>query len=494
MSLAEHLPALQVVVPLMAAPVAILLRHPRVTWAWTLLVCLASLGIAASLLQQVVSTGEGISYAMGGWAAPIGIVYEVDVLSAWVQFIVTLIASVVMVYAPRSLDAELRKSKHYLFYAAYLLCMTGMLGMTITGDAFNVFVFLEISSLSSYVLIALGRSRRALIAAFRYLIMGSLGGTFILIGIGLMYMMTGTLNMADLAERLPAVSGTRTILVSFAFVTVGASLKLALWPLHSWLPNAYAYAPSVVSAFIAATSTKVMVYVLIRFVFGIYGVSFAFDHLGIGLPLMALALSGIWVASGVAIFQTNVKRLLAYSSVAQIGYMILGVSLGTPAGIAAAVLHLFNHALMKGGMFLAMGNVFRQVGSVELEDLRGIGKVMPYTTAAFVLGGMGLIGVPLTVGFTSKWVLISAILERGLWPVAVAALLSSLLALTYVGRVVEAAWFQEPGPALDEVTEAPLWMLVPTWGMALATVALGVYGAWATDISFRAANMLLGVP
>ena len=155
--------------------------------------------------------------------------------------------------------------------------MTGLLGIAVTGDIFNVFVFLEISSLSAYALIALGKDRRALTAAYQYLIMGSVGATFIVIGIGLMYGMTGTLNMADLAERIPAVAATRTIPVAFAFLAVGISLKLALFPLHLWLPSAYAYAPSAVTAFIASTATKVAVYMLLRFFFTIFGARSRFD-------------------------------------------------------------------------------------------------------------------------------------------------------------------------------------------------------------------------
>lgn len=486
----EHLPAWQVVLPLLGAPVCILLRRPAWAWAWTVLVTWTTAACAALLLRHALDVGPW-QYAMGDWPAPIGIVYRVDPLAAFVALIVSGVGAVVALYAPRSLAAELQTPRHDLFYAAYLLCMAGLLGMTITGDAFNVFVFLEISSLASYVLVGLGPDRRALTAAYRYLIAGALGGTFILIGIGLAYQMTGTLNMDDLAVRLPAVAHTRTVLVSFAFITVGASLKLALWPLHHWLPNAYTYAPSVTSAFISATSTKVMVYVLARFAFGIYGEQFAFEELGLGRPLLVLSLSGIFVASAVAIFQTDVKRLLAYSSVAQIGYMILGISLATPAGVSAGILHLFNHALTKGGMFLAVGAMAYRAGSTRLEDLKGVGRVMPISTLALVVGGLGLIGVPLTAGFVTKWALLEALLAEGLWPVAVAVLLSSLLAAVYVGKVVETAWFHEPSEALRGRAEAPLDLLVPTWVLVGLSLVFGVWGAWSTEVAMASARWLM---
>lgn len=487
----EHLPALLIVLPMVGAPLNLLVRSSRLSWLLSSAILATALGISLQLVQRVMATGP-VAYEMGGWAAPVGITYHIDAVGAFVTVIVTLVSFVAMLYARRSVDDELPADVHYLFYAAWLLCTTGLLGMTVTGDAFNVFVFLEISSLSSYVLIGLGRDRRALTAALQYLIMGSIGGTFILVGIGLMYAMTGTLNMADLAVRLGPVMDTRAVLVSFAFITVGASLKLALWPLHFWLPNAYTYAPSAVSAFISATSTKVMVYVLMRFALTIYGVDFSFGELHLGMPLMCLSLAGIWVASTVAVFQGDLKRLLAYSSVGQIGYMILGLSLATVGGVTAAVLHLFNHAVIKAGMFLAVGNVVYRTGSSRLHDLRGVGRVMPWSTAAFILGGFGLIGVPLTVGFTSKWVLITATLAEGHPVIAVAALLSSLLAVAYVWRFVEAAWFHEPSEALANATEAPVSMLIPTWLLVGASVWFGVAGQPTMDVAQAAAQRLLG--
>ena len=290
----------------------------------------------------------------------------------------------------------------------------------------------------------MGPDRRALSASFRYLVMGTIGGTFFVTGVGLLYMMTGTLNMADMAGRLPAVMDTRTVLAAFAFLSIGLGLKLALFPMHLWLPDAYAYAPSAVTPFLAATATKVAVYVYLRFFFTIFGGDYAFGSLNLDYLLIPLALAGVFAGSLAALFQQDVKRMLAYSSVAQVGYMMLGIGLFSVTGLTATLVHLFNHALMKGALFLAMGCVAWRIGSVELEDLRGLGKRMPLTAAAFVAGGLSLIGVPLTAGFISKWYLVLAALERGMWPVAVLVLGGSLIAVAYVWRVVEAAYFREP--------------------------------------------------
>ncbi|MFQ5992678.1 MAG: monovalent cation/H+ antiporter subunit D family protein [Nitrospiraceae bacterium] len=489
--MSSHLPALQVVIPLIASPTCVLLRDHRVVWGFAVLVNWCALVIAALMLDQVLASGP-ISYAIGSWAAPWGIEYRVDVLNAFLLLIVAGIGAIVLPYARTSVIREIPADRISLFYAAYLLCLTGLLGIIATGDAFNLFVFLEISSLSSYILISLGKDRRALTAAFQYLIMGTVGASFILIGVGLLYMMTGTLNMVDLASRVPQIADTRTVRAAFAFLTVGAGIKLALFPLHLWLPNAYAYAPSVVTAFLAATATKVAVYVLLRFFFTIFGASFIFQTLPFGEILMSLSVTGVLVASTVAIFQEDVKRLFAYSSVAQISYMVLGISFASITGLTGGIIHLFNHAVMKGGLFLAIGCIFLRLGSTQISDLKGLGRQMPWTMAAIVLGGLSLIGIPLTVGFISKWYLILAAIERGWWPVAGVVLAGSLLAAIYIWRVLEVAYFKPWPTHKGSIAEAPLSMLIPTWILIGLTLYFGIDTSLTLGVADRAAEFLLG--
>ena len=462
---------------------------------FTLLASTIAFIISILLLQQVMQTGT-ISYELGGWSPPWGIEYRIDKLNAFIALIISGVSTVVLVAAHTSIEKEIPQEKHTLFYILYLLSLTGMLGIVTTGDAFNVFVFLEISSLSAYSLIALGRDRRALWASFQYLIMGTIGATFILIGIGLMYQMTGTLNMVDLATRLPEVAETRTVTTAYVFFIVGVCLKLALFPLHLWLPNAYAHAPSIVTAFFAATSTKVAAYLLIRFTFSIFGVSFSFTTLPMEMVFLTLGLLGIFVASTVAIYQDNIKHVFAYSSVAQIGYMIVGFSMSTNAGLSAMLLHVFNHALMKGALFLALGAVMLRVGSTQLKDFQGLGRQMPLTMAAIVVGGLSLIGVPLTVGFVSKWYLVVAALEKGWWPVAGLVLLGSLLAVVYVWRIVETAYFKAPLAPIagkERVKEAPMAFLLPVWMLVSANVYFGLDTRLSVEIATAAAQSLFGV-
>ncbi|MBI4539035.1 MAG: monovalent cation/H+ antiporter subunit D family protein [Gemmatimonadetes bacterium] len=486
-----HLPILQIVIPLMAAGICAPLRRARLAWAFAVLISWTAFGIAIALLGQVLSKGT-VGYELGNWAAPWGIEYRIDPVNAFVLLIVSGIGAVVAPFARDSVESEIANERIPLFYTAFLLCLTGLLGITITGDVFNMFVFLEIASLSSYILVAQGKDRRALTAAFRYLVMGSIGATFIVIGIGLMYAMTGTLNMADLAARLPAVASTRTIPVAFGFLTVGISLKLALFPLHLWLPNAYTYAPSAATAFLAGTATKVAVYMLLRMFFTIFGAAFSFDVMQLDYVLLPLALVAIFSMSVVAIFQENLKRMLAYSSLAQIGYMALGISLASATGLTAGILHLFNHAIMKAALFLSVACVVYRLRSVSIREMAGLGRQMPWTMAAFVLGGLSLIGVPLTVGFVSKWYLILAALERGFWPVAVLVVIGSLLALVYIWRVVETAYFR-PAPAGRTVKEAPLALLVPTWVLILANIYFGVNATLTAGVARAAAERLLGI-
>jgi len=486
--LAFHLPVLQVLIPLLAAPLCFLLRNEAIVRAFTVAVSFTCFAISVSLLGQVLD-GQVVVYEFGGWARPFGIEYRVDILNAFVLVVVSGIAAVVFSAGPGEARRVIPEGREYLFYSAALLCLTGLLGVTITGDVFNIFVFLEISSLSSYILIALGQSRRALMAAFSYLIMGTIGATFLLIGIGLMYQMTGTLNMVDMAERLRDVSHTRTVLVALAFVVVGISIKLAVFPLHQWLPNAYTFAPPMVSAFLASTATKVAYYLLVRFCFGLFGLTLVFEKVGIDALLLPLSVAAMFVGSIAAIYQTDFKRLLAYSSIAQIGYMTLGLSLATEAGVSAGLIHVFNHALMKGALFLVAACVAWRMGGTSIEAMKGLGQRMPMTMAAMVVAGLALVGVPGTVGFVSKWALVSAALEKGELFIAFLIMASSVLALVYVWKLVEVAYFATPEAEIEK-KEAPLRMLIPTWILVGASIYFGIFSGFAVDVADLAAAQL----
>ena len=486
-----HLPILQVILPLVAAPSCLIIRHARFAWGFALAVSAAALVVSLLLLQQVLANGV-ISYTLGGWDAPWGIEYRIDILNAWVLAIVSGISFLVLAGSRESVRVEIGEGRQTLFYTLYLLCFAGLLGIVATGDAFNVFVFLEISSLATYAMIALGRDRRALWSAFQYLVLGTIGATFILIGIGFLYMMTGTLNMLDLGARLPALSESTTVLAALVFILVGVCLKLALFPLHAWLPGAYSQAPSVVTAFLAATATKVALYLLLRFTFTVFGLDLSLTALPLQLTLIVFGLAGVLFASLVAIYQTDIKRMLAYSSVAQMGYLVTAVALGSALGLQAALLHLFNHALMKAALFLALAGVALHLGTT-LTAMRGLGRSMPWTSAALVVAGLSLVGMPLTAGFISKWYLVSAAFEAGLWWVAGIVVIGSLMAAVYVWRIVDALYAQDgQAETVSTRREAPAGLLIPVWILALANIYFGIDTELPLQVTAEAARFLMG--
>lgn len=484
-----HLPVLQVIIPLIAAPLCVMCKNSYVAWGIALVGTWSAFAVTIILVLYSVS-GE-MRYAMGDWLPPIGIEYRIDIFSSFILMVVTGIASVMLPYAARSVDGEIEKEKQPNFYCVFMLCLAGLLGIVTTNDVFNIYVFLEISSLSTYALIAMGKDRRALTSSFEYLILGTIGATFFLIGIGLLYMVTGTLNITDLAERIKTVGDMRPIQAAFAFLTVGLALKIAMFPLHLWLTNAYAFAPSFISAFLSASATKVSIYVLLRLVFTLFGLQFSFNEMPLGTVLLTLGFLGVIVGSFTAIFQANIKRMLAFSSVAQVGYIVLGIGLATTTGLTASIVHLLNHALAKGALFLAIGCICFKADSVRIENIRGIAKKMPWTMAAFVIAGLSLIGIPGTAGFISKWYFIKAFIDQQMWILVATILLSSLLAVIYIWRVVEAAYFQAPPDNISYRNDSSKRMLAATWVLSLSSIYFGFDTGLSLGLAKDAAKILM---
>lgn len=487
----QHSPLLAIVIPLLSAPLCMLFGNRNIAFVISILASAAAFALSVTLLYWV-KDGSVLSYHIGGWAPPLGIEYRVDTANAFVLLIVSAMGLLTLPYARTSVADEIDENHHTLFYACYMLCFTGLMGVTVTGDAFNVFVFLEVSSLSTYVLVALGakKDKRALSAAYDYLVLGTIGATFFVIGLGFIYMATGTLNLVDLSQRLGPLSDNRTVRAGLALIVIGMGLKVAIYPLHRWLPGSYTYSPSAISVFLASTSTKVALYVIIRFVFSVYSPQFNFVAVTIQYVILPLALIAMFAAAFVAAYQINIKRMLAYSSVSQIGYMLLGLSLLNIEGVSGAFVHMFNHAMTKGALFMAVGAIVYRTGSALLPNMAGLGKQMPWTSAAIVVGGLSLIGIPSTAGFVSKWVLMSASFERDWWLVALLIVGSSLIAVVYVWRVVEVLYLQTPQEGAV-VKEAPLALLVPTWILIVATVWFGLHADFAIGFATTAAENLM---
>ncbi len=471
----EHTPALIVLVPLVSALLLPILALVSKVLArgWTLVALLGTHAGSVSTLIYVLANGRW-HYYLGGWAPPWGIEYVLDPLGAGMATLVSFLALLVAFYSgPYLKDAAPLKTGS--FYALFLLVTAGLLGMVVTGDVFNLFVFLEISALATYGLVAMG-GHRATVAAFRYLIVGTIGATFYLLGIGYLYAVTGTLNMADLAERIMPLLNSQAVVVAVALILAGFGIKMALFPLHGWLPDTYAYAPAPVTTFISAVMGKVAIYVLYRVFYFILG--------GTGPVLPALTVLGwagavgILAGSLMAIAQRDFWRMLAYSSIAQMGYIAVGLSLGNMMGITGALLHILNHAVVKGGLFMVAGGVFWRTGIRDIPSFIQMSRRMPMSMAVFVAAALSMIGIPPTVGFFSKWYLVLASIEASAWPFVIVIVVSSLLNAVYFFRIIENSYLRFRTAEEDEVavggTELPATMLVPMVVLGVAVFMLGV--------------------
>lgn len=480
MILAEHYPVLIIVISLLSAFTILIAGwlNKKTCLPISLATIFVQLLLAFSILHHVVITREPIHYWLGGWAPPWGIEYVVDAFNAYVLVIVLFICLLTVIYAKRSIEKEL-PHKIVPFYVVFQLLVTGLCGITVTGDIFNLYVFLEIASLAAYALIA-AAGGRSLKASYNYVIMGSIGACFYLLGAGFLYSVTGSLNMADLSYLLPPLYGNKVVQAAFVFFVVGISIKMALFPLHVWQPDAYTYAPSAVSVIIAAAMSKVSIYAFIRILFSVFTTDFIHIYVPITDVLSWIAAIAIIVGSVIAIMQTNLKRMLAYSSVSQIGYIVLGVALfSTQWGLYGALIHILNHAITKGCLFMVAGAIIYRTGLRSINDFEGLGKKMPYTCAAFTLAALSMIGVPPTVGFITKLCLVLASLEAVEYVYVAVILASTLLNLVYFWRVIERMYFvKKEGAGENEHAikkdEAPVSMVVPALVLGLLCVIVGI--------------------
>lgn len=493
----RHLPALIIVIPLLAALVTAGSGwiNQKIPFRIAVSALLFSFICSVLMLIQVITTGIAMEYQMAGWAGPMGIVYVIDHLSAIVLVVITAVSTLNLVAHKRNIDTEF-KDKLGAFNALYVLFTAGLIGMTTTGDAFNLYVLLEIASLSGYALIGLGRNR-APIATLNYLFLGTIGATFYLLGVGYLYIATGSLNMADLASIIPKHMDSGVILFAFIICLTGLFIKMAMFPLHGWLPDAYSHATSVAGGLIAPLTTKVTVYIMVRICMSVFTPEYTFGHLDISGFIVLLAVVTIIFGSLSALAQKNVKRMLTYIIIAEVGYMVGGFFLGNRLGISGAILHIINDAAMTLALFLAAGIFLWKTGGHSRSDLKGLFAKMPFTMTGFVLAGLSVVGVPPTCGFFSKWYLISGGIQSGNYLFVAALIFSSLVNAVLFFRLFEIAYFEpfadanshgsshtshSHGGALA-IKEAPLDMLIPFLIASMTLIVLGLYsGTIVTNI------------
>jgi multicomponent Na+:H+ antiporter subunit D len=492
----EQYPVLIVVIPFLTGLLVSIAGwyDPRKCHPMALLSLLITTGISVKIFVTVLHQGT-VQYGIGGWTPPWGIAYHIDYLNSMVLVVISLISFLNLAGSRPAIEREF-SDRIGAFYTLYILFTTGLLGIVVTGDAFNLYVLLEISSLTGYALIGFG-SGRAPLSSLNYLFMGTIGASFYLLGVGYLYMGTGSLNMADIANLLPPLYHSRTVLFAFLLIMSGLFIKMALFPLHGWLPNAYANADTVAGGLIAPLTTKVMVYVMIRMMLTVFTPSFSFSFFTLNHAMVWVGIAAILSGSLLALYQVRLKKMMTYILISEIGYMIGGFWLGNRDGMGGAILHIVNDAMMTLCLFLSATLILYKIRGDRFSDLQGIFRKMPFTMIGFVVAALSIIGVPPTCGFFSKWYLISGGIAAGHYGFVIALLFSSLVNAVLFFRIIEIGYFEpfqiHGGHALPNrhvvgMDEAPVTMLVPLMITAGMLVVLGIYSG---DIVSRAIQFVI---
>jgi len=485
----QLLPGLLIAVPILGAtlPLTLGLVRERVGWAVTAVVLTGEAALAGWLAYAIYVVGghgeRGIVHVLGGDRFGrktveladgsttenfvVGIELVADEFSALIVALIAVVSLGVLAFARQA------GPRGNAFYSGYLLLAGGLMGLALTGDLFNLFVFLEIVGLSSYALIAGDQSAESAVASLKYLIIGTVGASVYLVGVGYLFVATGALNMVDVARSLAgepawidgALYTDPTVVAAFGFIAVGLATKAAIYPLHSWQPDAYAAAPDSVTIYISALVSTAAAYALGRITWEVFTPAFFEASMGAQLMLNGLLVLGgasVLAGSFLAAMQRRIKRMFAYSSVAQFGLIVLGVGIAVhpSSGEAAArfavygvTIHLLAHGLIKGGLFATAGAIAHSTGARRLSEFAGLAKRRPFLSGAMAVLGFGIVGVPPTVGFIGKWYLAVAAVESGLWPVIFVVFASTLLTLLYVARILEKLYFDHRPESVPDHAE-----------------------------------------
>lgn len=448
-----------------------------------------------TLRRVVASESHEISYLLGGWTLDsyprgVGIEFRADLLGTLIMLVVIGVAFLVALYSKLTVSEE-TPEKEGPFYTLFLLQVTGLAGICLTGDAFNLYVLIEVAALTGYGLIAMG-SARAAAATFNYVILGTIGASFYLLGVGYLYMKTGTLNMVGIQEVIVQqnLADSATMQVAFVFIGLGILIKMAFFPFHAWLPNAYSHAPTSTSCLLAPLVTKVMIYVMIRMTLTVFGVDFSFEETLWTKLLPWLVVVAIVCAATMALAQRDLKKMLTYLIVAEVGYMVGGVWIYNYYGLVGSIFHVISDACMTLCLFLGAGIILRKVGTSHFDGLKGLFRRMPLTMTGFFVGGFSIIGLPPTCGFFSKWYLITGGMLAERWEYVVALLFSTMVMVVLFFRLIERIHLavKESGEEFGHghgdldlpenetrFDEAPLSMLIPLLLSAAVVLLIGIY-------------------
>jgi len=470
----RQLPALLFLVPLFAAismPV-LCLKHRRWSRTIALTVLFLMVGLSIVNLFHVFHYGE-VRYAFSGWAPPLGIEWVADGLASVILVALSLLGLTALIFAGPTAPKDL-EGRIVHFYTLILLLIAALTGIVFAGDLFNLFVFLEVAALASYALVGLAGGK-ALMAAFRYLLLGTLGASLYLLGVSYFYAATGTLNMADMAEKLPHLLTSKVVVGGLLFIFIGLGIKMALVPFHAWLPDAYTHAPDSVSPILASLVTKVALIGWVRIIFWVLGVKVVVHD----TPVLLLAglLGGMAAVIGavLALAQRDIKRMFAYGGISHIGIILIGVSQGNQTGFVGGVFYLLNDAVMQACLFFIAGVAVSQYGVRTLDDIAKIAKQAPWLTGSLIVVAMGMVGLPPTGGFFGKWYIILGALEANNYFAVGAVLLSTLLTLAYFVRIFERLFRQATTASGVEPVETPIQIKLCLGGTSAAVMVLGLW-------------------
>lgn len=451
----------------------------RLKWAPTILsnVTTATLAVLSVVSVGLVNTYGVMVYKVGGWTPPVGISLVLDGLSSFMLVTVNLVAFIVNIYA---VNYMARYTARWKFFTLFLLMVAGMNGVVITGDLFNLYVFLEIAAIASYALVAFGIEHEELEASFKYAIMGSVASTFILLGIIFLYSYTSTLNMADMGRILMekgALGITKFIAPLFI---LGFGLKAAMVPFHAWLPDAHPSAPAPISAMLSGVLIKALgIYAICRIFYNVLGVTQEIRAILLFLGAISMVV-GVLLAVG----QWDLKRLLAYHSISQIGYVILGIGLGTPLGILGGLFHLFNHSVFKSLLFLNSGSVEYATGTRDLKHMGGLASKMPVTGTTNLFASLSIAGIPPFNGFWSKLIIIVACVQAGRMGYAFWAVFASVLTLASFMKVMKYGFYGKLNDKFSQLKEVPIFMKVSMVVLAVICLVGGVLAISGVDDLF----------
>jgi multicomponent Na+:H+ antiporter subunit D len=484
--MSSHLPILIFLVPFfMGISMPILTaKRPSLCPGITLGTVIVMFVLAIANLYSVQTEGP-TEYALGGWTAPIGIAWLNDSIAAIVVLTVSVVALLSLIYGRLVVTSDLAKSVPY--YTLILIMISGLVGIVFAADLFNVFVFLEVAALSGYALVGAGGGK-AQVYAFRYLLLGSFGATLYLLGLSHLYAVTGTLNMADLAIRLPGLMTSTAVVGGLIYIFLGLSIKMALIPLHSWLPDAYTNAPSAVTPLLASTVTKVALVAWVRIEYSLIAPNIEVSHVPVLVLLEELGVIAALIGGALALIQTDLKRMFAYGGISHIGLILIGVSLGNDTGFVGGMFYLINDAVMQAALFMIAGAILYYHKAGTLDEIRGMGHhTSPWITGALIVVAVAMVGLPPTGGFFGKWNIILGALEAEHYFAVFAVIASTLLTFGYFLKVF-AAWFHQAEFVEPKPIKVSSGLKVSLGVISILMIALGLMSDSVVQILLESVN------